>query len=91
MTAYSVHSLDRGDKQTEGAMVGVDSEAHILVVDDDGQVRQLIGRFLRENGYRVSGARDGREMRESLASAEIDLATLSVPPPVGPMPVKVVG
>ena len=48
-------------------MSGVEPEAHILVVDDDGQVRQLIGRFLRENGYRVTGARDGREMRESLA------------------------
>ncbi len=77
MTAYSVH-FDREDTQTEGAMIGVDSEAHILVVDDDGQVRQLIGRFLRENGYRVSCARDGREMRESLASAEIDLVILDL-------------
>jgi len=56
----------------------VDSEAHILVVDDDAQVRHLIGRFLRENGYRVSGACDDREMRESLASAEIDLVILDV-------------
>jgi two-component system, OmpR family, response regulator len=59
-------------------MSGVEPEAHILVVDDDGQVRQLIGRFLRENGYRVSGARDGREMRESLASAKIDLVILDL-------------
>ena len=59
-------------------MTRVGSEAHILVVDDDAQVRQLIGRFLRENGYRMTGACDGREMRESLASAKIDLVILDV-------------
>jgi two-component system, OmpR family, response regulator len=53
-------------------------EAHILVVDDDTQVRQLIGRFLRENGYRVTGARDGREMRETLAAADIGLIILDL-------------
>jgi two-component system OmpR family response regulator len=56
----------------------MDLEAHILVVDDDSQVRQLIGRFLRENGYRVTGARDGREMRETLTSADIDLIILDL-------------
>ena len=56
----------------------MDPEAHILVVDDDSQVRQLIGRFLRENGYRVTGARDGREMRETLGSASIDLIILDL-------------
>lgn len=56
----------------------MDPEAHILVVDDDAQVRQLIGRFLRENGYRVTGARDGREMRETLASAVVDLIILDL-------------
>jgi two-component system OmpR family response regulator len=53
-------------------------EAHILVVDDDSQVRQLIGRFLRENGYRVTGARDAREMREALMSGAIDLIILDL-------------
>ena len=53
-------------------------EAHILVVDDDLQVRQLVGRFFRDNGYRVTGARDGREMREALASAKIDLLVLDL-------------
>jgi two-component system OmpR family response regulator len=56
----------------------MDLEAHILVVDDDSQVRQLIGRFLRENGYRVTGVRDGREMRSTLASADVDLIILDL-------------
>ena len=62
----------------EQLVSGLQPEAHILVVDDDGQVRQLIGRFLREAGYRVSGARDGREMRETLAAAKIDLIILDL-------------
>lgn len=53
-------------------------EAHILVVDDDAQVRQLIVRFLRENGYPASGARDGVEMREMLAATRVDLVVLDV-------------
>ncbi len=53
-------------------------EAHILVVDDDSQVRQLIGRFLRENGYRVTGARDGGEMLDTLAAVAIDLIILDL-------------
>ena len=56
----------------------MDREAHILVVDDDSQVRTLLGQFLRENGYRVTGARDGREMGETLAGAVIDLIILDL-------------
>lgn len=54
------------------------SEPHILVVDDDPQTRQLVSKFLRGNGFRVTGARDGREMREALATAGIDLIILDV-------------
>ncbi len=56
----------------------MEREAHILVVDDDAQVRQLIARFLRDNGYRASGARDGREMREALAAGAVDLVVLDL-------------
>ena len=56
----------------------LEPEAHILVVDDDTQVRQLIGRLLCEHGYRTSGARDGREMREALAATRVDLIVLDL-------------
>lgn len=59
-------------------MSGLEQETHVLVVDDDAQVRQLVARFLREHGYRTSGARDGREMREALASTRIDLIVLDL-------------
>jgi len=47
----------------------LDPEAHLLVVEDDGEMRALVARLLREAGFRVSAARDGREMWEALDSA----------------------
>lgn len=60
-----------------------DDGGHVLVVDDDGQIRQLVAKFLRENGYRVTVARDGIEMRRTLAGAAIDLIVLDVMLPGG--------
>ncbi len=51
---------------------------HILVVDDDREIRDLLARFLGRNGYRVSVARDGREMRRALADWRIDLVILDL-------------
>mgnify|MGYP002778981038 CR=1 FL=1 len=58
----------------------LDPEAHVLVVEDDGEMRQLVARLLREAGFRVSGARDGREMFEALGNAAtpLDLVVLDV-------------
>ena len=59
---------------------GLDAEAHVLVVEDDGEMRLLLARLLREGGFAVSAARDGREMREVLAHAAppVDLVLLDV-------------
>lgn len=59
------------------------NDGHILVVDDDAQIRQLASKFLREHGYRVTTARDGREMREVLGTAAIDLVVLDIMLPGG--------
>ena len=53
-------------------------ECHVLIVDDDVELRRLAGKFLRENGLKVSSAQDGREMREALASGGIDLVILDI-------------
>ena len=66
------------DNQEAPYAVPHDVAPHILVVDDDGQIRQLVAKFLRENGYRVTTARDGREMRQVLADADIDLVILDL-------------
>ena len=60
-----------------------ENEGHILVVDDDGQIRHLVAKFLRENGHRVTVARDGREMKQALASSAIDLIVLDIMMPGG--------
>jgi two-component system OmpR family response regulator len=46
----------------------LDPEAHILIVEDDGEMRNLVARLLHEAGFRVSAARDGREMWEVVES-----------------------
>ena len=56
----------------------VPPSAHVLIVDDDGQIRQLVAKFLVGNGLRVSMARDGIEMRDVLIREAIDLVVLDL-------------
>ena len=51
---------------------------HILVVDDDREIRDLLNRFLVKHGLRVSTARDGTEMTRILDGAAIDLVVLDL-------------
>lgn len=51
---------------------------HILVVEDDREIREMVSRFLVQNGYRVSVASDGRRMDSILASSRIDLIVLDI-------------
>jgi len=53
-------------------------EVHLLVVDDDTRIRTLLQRFLSENGYRVSVARDAGEARQLLESLAFDFIILDV-------------
>jgi two-component system, OmpR family, response regulator len=52
--------------------------ARVLIVDDDGQIRQLLAGFLKENGFDVALARDGIEMRAALSGQAIDLIVLDL-------------
>jgi two-component system, OmpR family, response regulator len=51
-------------------------EPHILIVDDDQELRNLLSRFLRKHGLRVDVAADGEEMRRILAVTKVDLIVL---------------
>ncbi len=50
---------------------------HILVVDDDAQIRRMLRRCLEDEGYRVSESSDGDNIEASLRSG-IDLVTLDL-------------
>jgi two-component system OmpR family response regulator len=51
---------------------------HILVVDDDREIRDLLTKFLMRHGLRVSAARDGAEMAKILDERRIDLIVLDL-------------
>lgn len=51
---------------------------HILVVDDDVEIRQLLKAFLEKHGMRASTAADGKAMWKELDKAAIDLIVLDL-------------
>ncbi|CAK0762871.1 DNA-binding dual transcriptional regulator OmpR [Azospirillaceae bacterium] len=56
----------------------MEQNAHVLVVDDDHEIRDLLSQFLTRHSYRVSGAKDGVEMFAYLAQSRIDLIILDL-------------
>jgi two-component system, OmpR family, response regulator len=56
----------------------MDGVRHILVVDDDADIRGLLSNFLARNGYCVSVAQNGAAMMQTLGSARIDLVVLDI-------------
>lgn len=51
---------------------------HILIVDDDREIRDLVSGYLRKNGLRVTIAADGRQMRAFLDADRVDLVVLDI-------------
>jgi two-component system phosphate regulon response regulator OmpR len=58
--------------------VSSETEPHLLVVDDDKRLRELLCRYLSDNGFRVTTAGDATEARSNLASFAFDLVVLDV-------------
>jgi len=56
----------------------MDTEPHLLVVDDDSRLRELLRRYLTDQGFRVTTAGDAGEARARLASIAFDLLVLDV-------------
>ncbi|MGB0087797.1 MAG: response regulator [Rhodomicrobiaceae bacterium] len=55
-----------------------DDAPHILVIDDDQRIRDLLARFLFESGYRVTTAEDAAVARASLRGLSFDLLILDI-------------
>jgi len=60
------------------ASAPADDAPHLLVVDDDRRIRELLKRYLSENGFRVSTAADAAQARARLSGLAFDLIVLDV-------------
>jgi two-component system, OmpR family, response regulator len=51
---------------------------HILIVDDDRDIRTLLSEYLQKNGFRTSAVGDGKAMRRALDHGHVDLIVLDL-------------
>lgn len=84
---------DRASTEPSGASAGVHaamttvtqpaagSTAHVLVVDDDAEVRTMLQEFLDLRGHRASGAADGASAVRQIAAAAPDVVLLDIEMP----------
>ncbi|MBL4855271.1 MAG: response regulator [Robiginitomaculum sp.] len=54
------------------------NDAHLLVVDDDDRIRDLLDRYLSKNGFRISTAADAQTARRLMSGLTFDLLVLDV-------------
>jgi two-component system OmpR family response regulator len=59
-------------------LAGTIDNGHILVVDDEREICDLVQEYLSSEGYRVSTAHDGEGMRRVMAQSPVDLVTLDL-------------
>src|SRR3954462_10357926 len=55
-----------------------DDAPHVLLVDDDRRIRDLLSRFLASEGYRVTTAASASDARSKLLGLHFDLLILDV-------------
>jgi two-component system OmpR family response regulator len=51
---------------------------HILIVEDDPEIRTMVSRFLTKNGCRITATGDAQSMGRAMAAARIDLVVLDI-------------
>jgi two-component system OmpR family response regulator len=56
----------------------MDRADHILIVDDDAEIRHLLVRYLDKNGLRATAVADGRSMWHALDKGTFDLIVLDL-------------
>lgn len=54
------------------------STTHLLVVDDDVEITRLLSRYFGAHGFRVSSVGDGVQMRQVLATQQVDIVMLDL-------------
>ncbi|MDO8310632.1 MAG: response regulator [Sideroxyarcus sp.] len=56
----------------------MDKLDHLLIVDDDEEIRDLLKQYLEKSNFKVSTAANGRQMRSVLAAGGVDLIVLDL-------------
>ena len=51
---------------------------HVLIVDDDREIRSLLAQYLEKHDFRSTAVADGKEMRRVLERAHVDLLVLDL-------------
>ena len=74
MYLYNVSVIDFFDKSIER----LSNTSHILVIDDDTRLRDLLQRYLSDNGFTVSSTSSAAEARQLMVSLTFDLIVLDV-------------
>ncbi|MGA0564646.1 response regulator [Ancylobacter sp. VNQ12] len=64
--------------EATGRAMLADDAVHLLIVDDDRRIRDLLSRFLTEHGYRVTTAESAADARARLGGLTFDLLILDV-------------
>jgi two-component system OmpR family response regulator len=54
------------------------TQDHILVVDDDAEIRSLLREYLQKHGYRATVVADGKGMQAAMTAAKPDLVVLDL-------------
>ena len=63
---------------TQNTQAAAADSPHLLVVDDDARLRELLQRYLSANGFRVTAAADATEARTLMKSLAFDVLVLDV-------------
>ena len=56
----------------------MNASPHVLIVDDDREIRELTGRYLKKHGFRVDAAQDAKAMDHLLRDGRFDLVVLDI-------------
>ncbi len=73
-----VYTLFNNRRGLTAAVIDMPASSHIVVVEDEAVTRGLLAGHFASEGYRVSQASDGPELREVLSADQADLVTLDI-------------
>jgi two-component system OmpR family response regulator len=59
-------------------VAAMDMRPHLLVIDDDHEIRDLLTRFMEKNGFRITAVRDAREARRAWTRGAFQLVVLDL-------------